>query len=101
MSDSSRVAVAVEFVARLNAGELPDVHGVHLDIDEVVVDGCIVAMFGVARAPTNGAGPVACRIRVEDGVVPDWSLYGAGVSARRRSQTRNAQPETMPARPPR
>ncbi len=101
MSDSSRVAVAVNFVARLNAGELPDVGGVHLDIDEVVVDGCIVAMFGVARASTNGTGPVACRIKVEGGVVTDWSLYGAGVGARRRSRTRNVQAETIPTRPPR
>jgi hypothetical protein len=101
MSDSSAVAVAVEFMDRLNAGEVADVRGVRVDIDEVVVDGCIVAMFGSAGGATNGAAPVACRVVVEEGVVTDWVLYGVdAASARLRSRTRNARPETMPARPP-
>ena len=102
MSDSASVAAAMDFVARLNAGEVPDVTWAQIEIDEVVVDGCVVVLFGVGTGTTNGTGPVACRVRIEEGSVTDWWLYGAGAStARLRSRTRNAQPETIPARPPR
>lgn len=95
MSDAGCVDVAVEFVRRLNAGEVPGANDLRLEIDEVVVDGCVVALFGSARSEVDRAFPVACRVLVEGGVVSDWSLYGsAAANPRLRSRTRTAQPET-------
>lgn len=83
MSDSGSIAAAVAFVDRLNAGELPALSGLRLEIEEAVVDGCVVVLFGVARpaGPTDrtpARSPVACRVVLEEEVVTDWRLYGAG-----------------------
>jgi hypothetical protein len=76
MSDEGSVAAALTFVDRLRAGELASLQ---IEVDEAVVDGCVVVLFGVARpAGQGGLSPVACRVRVEDDVVTDWCLYGAG-----------------------
>ena len=82
MSDADSVATALAFVERLNAGELPDLSGLQVEVEEAVVDGCVVVLFGVLRPEGSadrspGRSPVACRLRVQEDLVVEWSLHGA------------------------
>jgi hypothetical protein len=83
MTDAQSIEAALAFVARLNAGELPDLSGLWVDVDEAVVDGCVVVLFGVLRPASSpdrspDLAPVACRLRLHEDAVTDWRLYGVG-----------------------